>query len=172
VGVDPECWREPAWGPRGWGTQQGFNLARRALGSAVEDVDIDLLDIAPDTIGMFDVVLFLGVLYHLPDPWPYLQRMAGVTRELLIVETHADLIDVRRPAVAYYAGDEIAGDPSNWWGPNPAMLLAKLRELGFDRVEVVHQESHPYRAARAAYHRVRGGRMRLMQGRIAAHAVR
>jgi tRNA (mo5U34)-methyltransferase len=169
VAVDPACWRDPPWGPNGWGTQQGFNLARRVLGSKVEDVDIDLLEIAPDTIGMFDVVLFLGVLYHLQDPWPYLTRAASVTRELLIVETHADLLDVRRPALAYYPGDEIDGDPSNWWGPNIAMLTAKLGELGFPGIEVVHRESRLYRMARATHRRLRGHRRHAVQGRVVVH---
>jgi tRNA (mo5U34)-methyltransferase len=172
VAIDPACWREPPWGPNGWGTQRGFNVARRALESSVEDVDIDLLDIAPETVGMFDVVLFLGVLYHLPDPWPHLERVARVTRERLIVETHADFIDVRRPAVAYYPGDEIDGDPSNWWGPNPAMLTAKLRELGFATIEVVHEESRLYRAARAGYRRLTARRGRAMQGRIVVHGLK
>jgi tRNA (mo5U34)-methyltransferase len=172
VAVDPACWRDPPWGPNGWGTQSGFNLARRVLRSSVEDVDIDLLEIAPEAIGMFDVVLFLGVLYHLPDPWPYLERVASVARERLIVETHADFIDLRRPAVAYYPGDEIDGDPSNWWGPNPAMLRAKLRELGFATTDVVHQESRVYRAARAGYRRLRGDRRSPMQGRVVVHGLR
>jgi len=170
--ADPACWRDPPWGPNGWGTQRGFNLARRALGSAVEDVDIDPLQIAPETIGLFDLVLFLGVLYHLPDPWTHLARVASVTRERLIVETHADFIDCRRAALACYPGDEVDGDPSNWWGPNPAMLSAKLRELGFSRIDIVHQESRLYRATRAAYRRLTGHRTRVMQGRIVVHAVR
>src|SRR5215217_7219370 len=60
-----------AWHGVGWGTGQGkagFQLARQALGSRVEDVDIDVMDLSPDRVGSFDVVLFLGVLYHLPNP--------------------------------------------------------------------------------------------------------
>ena len=40
-------------------------LAREALGSRVEDIDIDVMDLTPERVGTFDVVLFLGVLYHL-----------------------------------------------------------------------------------------------------------
>ncbi len=56
-----------AWHGAGWGTGQGkagFQLARTALNSRVEDIDIDVMDLTPDRIGAFDVVLFLGVLYH------------------------------------------------------------------------------------------------------------
>ena len=172
LAVDGPAWTEPAWGPDGYGTKAPFELARRALGSRVEDRDIELEDIAPETVGRFDVVLFLGVLYHLKHPWPILERVASVCEELLIVETHADLLDVGRPAMALYPGAEVAGDASNWWGPNVAALTAMLREAGFPRVEVVHRERRSYRYARAAYRRLRGPRFLAQQGRVTVHARR
>src|SRR5688500_13171529 len=57
-----------AWGGGGWGTKAGFELAREALDSKVEDLTIDPFDLDADSVGTFDVVLFLGVLYHLKDP--------------------------------------------------------------------------------------------------------
>ena len=89
-----------------------------------------------------------------------------------MLETHADLLDIRRPAMALYPGDELAGDGSNWWGPNLAALRAMLREEGFARVEVVHREPLPYRLARAGYRRLRGPRFRAQQGRVVVHAHR
>jgi tRNA (mo5U34)-methyltransferase len=172
VALDGPAWREPAWGPDGFGTRAGFELARRALGSSVEDVELELEDISPSTVGRFDVVLFLGVLYHLKHPWVALERVASVCDGLLILETHADLLDLRRPAMALYPGDEVAGDASNWWGPNLAALKAMLREEGFARVEVVHREPLPYRVARAGYRRLRGPRFRAQQGRVVVHAHR
>jgi len=172
VALDGPAWREPAWGQGGYGTRSGFELARRALGSSVEGVELDLEDISVETVGRFDVVLLLGVLYHLKHPWVALSRVASVCSGLLVVETHADLLDLRRPAMALYPGDEVAGDASNWWGPNVAALRAMLREEGFARVEVVHRESLPYRVARAAYRRLRGPRFRAQQGRVVLHARR
>jgi len=112
------------------------------------------------------------VLYHLKHPWLALERVAAVCDGLLIVETHADLLDLPRPAMALYPGAEVAGDASNWWGPNVAALRAMLREEGFARVEVVHREPRAYRLARAAYRRVRGPRFRAQQGRVVVHAHR
>ena len=100
VALDGPAWRAPEWGPGGFGTRSGFDLARRALGSGVEDVELELDDISPDAVGRFDVVLFLGVLYHLKHPWVALERVASVCDGLLILETHADLLDLRRPATA------------------------------------------------------------------------
>lgn len=168
VAVDPACWNPPAWGDRGWGTRAGFDLARRALGSSVEAADLGSLEDVP-SLGSFDVVLFLGVLYHLPDPLPTLEGVAGCARELLILETHADLQGMRRPAMAYYPGEEVDGDPSNWWGPNAPLLQALLRGQGFARVDVVSRDGLPYRVARAIR---RGGRFRAGQGRLVLHARR
>lgn len=39
------------WGGEGWGTQDGFNLARQALNSKVEDLEIDVLDHSPEKVG-------------------------------------------------------------------------------------------------------------------------
>jgi tRNA (mo5U34)-methyltransferase len=170
VAVDPECWREPAWGPKGWGSRQPFDFARRVLGSSVEDVDMDLENLSPESVGEFDLVLFLGVFYHLPDPWLILRRAASVCRRLMIVETHADLQDLRRPAMAFYPG-EVEGDPSNWWGPNGPLLEAMVRHEGFSRVEVF-AENRSRRLGRAVVRRVQRRPYRYQWGRLVVHAWR
>jgi tRNA (mo5U34)-methyltransferase len=146
-----------SWHGTGWGTKAGFELARAALGSRVEDLDIDVMDLSPERAGTFDVVLFLGVLYHLPHPLLALERVASVTRELLIVETVVDMIGVRRPAMAFYPGRELNGDPTNWWAPNVPAMHGMLRTVGFRQVRTVTPErSALYRGTRAASHAVRG----------------
>jgi tRNA (mo5U34)-methyltransferase len=149
-----------AWHGVGWGTGRGkaaFELAREALGSRVEDLDIDVMDLAPDRVGLFDVVLFLGVLYHLPNPLLALERVSSVTTDLLVVETVVDMVGVRRPAAAFYPGRELNDDPTNWWGPNQAAIQGMLRCVGFKRVELITPiKSAPFRAARAVFHRLKG----------------
>ena len=93
-----------AWHGVGWGTGQGkagFALARAALNSRVEDVDVDVMDLSPERVGTFDVVFFLGVLYHLPNPLLALERVAAVTGDMLILETVVDMVGVARPAAAF-----------------------------------------------------------------------
>jgi tRNA (mo5U34)-methyltransferase len=113
-------------------SKAGFDLARDVLDSRVEDLEIDVFDISPETVGMFDIVLFLGVLYHLRDPFLGLAHAASVTRERLIIETHVDLLDLKRPAIALYPGSELNDDPTNWCGPNVPALFGMLETLGFD----------------------------------------
>jgi tRNA (mo5U34)-methyltransferase len=149
-----------SWHGTGWGTgkgKAGFQLAREALGSRVEDVDVDVMDLTPERLGTFDIVLFLGVLYHLPNPLLALERVASVARDFLVLETVVDMVGFGRPAAAFYPGRELNGDPTNWWGPNEAAVHGMLRSVGFTRVETVTTtRSAAYRAARAVYHRLQG----------------
>jgi len=152
VATDSFCWHGP-----GWGTKAGFELARRALGSRVEDVDIDVMDLSPERVGTFDVVLFIGVLYHLRHPLLALERVASVTRDLLVLETVVDMVGVRRPAAAFYPGSELANDETNWWGPNAPAVEGMLRTVGFPSVRTVTPLTSPlHRAARAVWHRLQG----------------
>ncbi|MGH2526269.1 MAG: class I SAM-dependent methyltransferase, partial [Actinomycetota bacterium] len=126
-----------SWTGQGWGTKDGFELARRALGSRVEDRELDVLDLSPETVGEFDVVFFLGVLYHMKHPLLALERVFSVTRELLIMSTFVDATWTRRPTAAFYPRAEANSDPTNWWGPNPGAVVAMLETAGFARVDVV-----------------------------------
>jgi tRNA (mo5U34)-methyltransferase len=146
-----------SWHGPGWGSKAGFELARRTLGSKVEDIDIDVMDLSPERVGQFDVVFFLGVLYHLRHPLLALERIASVSRKLLILETVVDLVGLDRPAVAFYPRRELNNDPTNWWAPNLPALHGMLRDVGFAEVRTVTPEpSAMYRAARAVSHRLRG----------------
>lgn len=149
-----------SWRGVGWGTDNGkagFELAHAALGSKVEDVEIDLMDISPERVGTFDVVLFLGVLYHCRHPLLALERVASVCRDLLILETVIDMVGMKRPAAAFYPNRELNNDPTNWWGPNVPAVEGMLNVVGFNRVRTVTQlPSLPYRAARAVTHQLRG----------------
>ena len=66
-----------------------------------------------------------------------LERVASVTRSHLIMQTQVDLFAIKRPAIAFYPGTELNGDPTNWVGPNPAAVIAMLQVVGFTRVEVI-----------------------------------
>jgi tRNA (mo5U34)-methyltransferase len=103
-----------AWNGDGWGTKEGFLLAREELGSCVEDIDLDVMELEPSIVGAFDLVLFLGVLYHLRHPLLALERVAAVTAKQLILETHVDLTWSRRPAMAFYPNQQLNADPTNW----------------------------------------------------------
>ncbi len=131
------------WAGKGWASKEGFDVARRILNSNVQDMLIDVYEIAPENVGLFDLIIFSGVLYHLRHPLLALEHVASVCKDQLILSTHIDLISVQRPAIAFYPGKELAGDPTNWCGPNLPALEAMLRDVGFDRVEVVDSSPAP-----------------------------
>jgi tRNA (mo5U34)-methyltransferase len=146
-----------SWHGSGWGTKAGFILAREVLGSKVEDIDIDVMDLAPERVGTFDLVLFLGVLYHLRHPFQALERVTSVVQDRLIVETVVDMIGFSRPAMAFYPSRELNNDPTNWWAPNVPAMCGMLQSLGFHEVKTTTRLPNPaYRAARATYHHLRG----------------
>jgi tRNA (mo5U34)-methyltransferase len=125
------------WQGKTWGGKCGFELARAALNSRVEDVTVDVLDLSPEKLGTFDLVFFLGVLYHMKHPLLALERVANITKGMLILETHVDRTWDKRPMMMFYPESELDGDPSNWCGPNPAAVEAMLKSVGFKRVKQI-----------------------------------
>jgi hypothetical protein len=45
-----------------------------------------------------------------------------------------ELQDLTKPAMAFYPGSELTGDPTNWWAPNRAAVEALLKTVGFSTV--------------------------------------
>jgi len=135
--------------------QKGFKVAKQILVSQVIPVEINVLNIGPENIGTFDLVLCLGVLYHLKHPLMALERIFSVTADQLILETYVDMLDCDRPAMAFYPGTELNNDPSNWCGPNPAMVIAMLKTVGFRKAEIYSNTfsgEGGYAANRAVFH--------------------
>jgi tRNA (mo5U34)-methyltransferase len=130
LATDHFCWNHEQFRGR-----ETFELARSALGLDIEILDIDVTELCPDKVGMFDVVLFLGVLYHLFDPIDGLRRAASLAKDVLVVETCTDLGDLDRPAMVMYPGRELDNDPTNWWGPNNACVRELLKTMGFVRID-------------------------------------
>ena len=163
-----------SWNGSGWGSKAGFTLAREVLNSRVEDREMEVLDLSPSLIGTFDVVLCLGVLYHMRHPLLMLEAVASVTAECLILETLVDGLNHPRPTLTFYPGKECNGDDTNWWGPNPAALIAMLHEVGFQQVDVVSPpDSLPKRWVRTLGHSLRQQKAcwhERHQSRIVVHA--
>ena len=160
------------WGGR-W-TQAGFLLARNSLGleDVVEDRLIDVMDLSPAALAeTYDVVLFLGVLYHLKDPLGALERVASVCNDLLVLETETALNFLPYPAARLWPGRELRGDDTNWWSLNRVALVALLTSFGFRDVRVVYQTPLIRRFGRA----IRSGRQfraGYRSSRIVIHARR
>lgn len=140
------------WSGEGWGVKAGFDYAHRRLDSKVASLDIDVPQISPQSTGVHDVVLLLGVLYHVKDPMQCLERAASVTGEMLVAETCTALDVLPWPVMRYYQGGDLGGDPTNFWAPNRRCLEGMARDLGFKRIEMTgHPATRPHWRAPELY---------------------
>ena len=132
----PEC---AFWDVEALVGKRGFDLARTALGSRAQALITDFEHDDLSELGTFDVVLFLGVLYHLRAPFVGLERLRSLTGELAVIETAAiKMEDLKGAAlVEFVPGCEVNRDPTTWWLPTEEALLGMCRAAGFATVEVV-----------------------------------
>jgi tRNA (mo5U34)-methyltransferase len=92
----------------------------------------NIYELDADELGIFDIVLFLGVLYHLPDMLRALDIVRQLCGRRMYLETafEADL----QPGMAvarYYEASSLGGDYTNFWSPNRECVLSMLRDVGF-----------------------------------------
>ena len=123
-----------------------FHQIHEILNSRVEYQQMDVYDLDPRRIGQFDIVLFMGVLYHLKHPILALERVCSVTRGMAAVDSFAlrdsdrPQTDLRnRPIMEFYETDEFGGQTDNWIAPSVPCLMALCRTAGFARSELRSQ---------------------------------
>jgi tRNA (mo5U34)-methyltransferase len=128
-----DFWREDLPGRR------GFDFAHHALDSKVEPVLADFMTVDLESLGTFDVVLYLGVLYHMKEPLTALERVRQITTQVAVIETEAVQLQSRGDAVLleFYAGSDVGVDFGNWFIPTLSALQALCRAAGFAKIEVV-----------------------------------
>ena len=90
-------------------------------------------------LGTFDVVLLLGVIYHLEEPLRALRRLRQVTHGFAAIETEAVLLPGRpgRPLWQFVDAAQLNNDPSIWWVPTAEGLRSMCLAAGFAKAEVV-----------------------------------
>jgi tRNA (mo5U34)-methyltransferase len=133
-----------------------FYEIHELLGSRVDYRQLSVYDLDPDQLGRFDIVLFMGVLYHLKHPLLALERVCSVAKDLVAVESFI-LKDRHRPGLGvedhplmeFYENDEFGGEFDNWVAPTVPCLMGFCRAAGFARVEL--NNVHDYGAAVSCY---------------------
>ena len=80
------------WHPAELPGKRNFNLAHHLLASNVEALPLDFMHCDLERVGRWDIVLFLGLLYHLDDPLGALRRLHAITGEQAIIETEAVVV--------------------------------------------------------------------------------
>jgi tRNA (mo5U34)-methyltransferase len=120
-------------------TTPQFLEARRLLGSKVDYTTGDICKVSHKDLGYFDIVLFLGVLYHVKHPVLALENVCSMTKDLACIESYVtdDGSDLNAmPTLEFYESTELRGQFDNWCGPNVACLMAMARAAGFASVKL------------------------------------
>jgi tRNA (mo5U34)-methyltransferase len=130
--VSVDCWRP-----------ENFFKAHAALDSRAEFHELSVYEVTKERLGAYDVVFFLGVLYHLRHPLLALEQVCEATTDFAVIETHVidNLFESRNPIMEFYEFDELGGQYDNWWGPNAECLTKMARAAGFVRVESLRMEA-------------------------------
>jgi tRNA (mo5U34)-methyltransferase len=138
-------------------------LAQARFAAEVSGVELELHQLSVYDVAKlgetFDLVLFMGVLYHLRHPLLALDLIhEHVARDLLVFQSMQRGSDQVVPVAPDYPFSETdifnqpgfprlhfleqayAGDPTNWWIPNRACSEALLRSAGFEIIRHPEEE--------------------------------
>jgi len=121
-----------------------FLQVHRRLKSQVDYRVLDFYELPYADLGKFEVVFFLGILYHLRHPLLALEIVCALTKEVAIVESFVIDADTWKehqnqiPSMEFYETTELGNQFDNWNGPTVACLLAMCRAAGFARVEFMY----------------------------------
>lgn len=134
-------------------SDEGY-LAQARFAADVSGMDIEFRHVSVYDVGQlgekFDIVLFLGVLYHLRHPLLALDLLhEHVVKDVLVFQSlmrggagtaefepdypisETNIFDDPRFPRAYFIEREYSHDDTNWWIPNRACAEAMLRSAGF-----------------------------------------
>ena len=118
----------------------GFQSIRDFLESRVEFVQCSVYELPNIVRDRFDLVFFLGVLYHLRHPLLALDSVHALTERTAFIETAVadhELGQASDLSVArFYRGAELGNDSSNWFAPTTTCLVDWCWSCGLEPQEV------------------------------------
>lgn len=111
---------------------RGLELLRGELNSAIQVAKIDIDDQFRLDGKYFGVTLCLGLLYHLKNPFYFLERLARHTRHAFL-STRIVPRGKSSEAIAYLTADrEFENDSTNFWFFSEAGIARLLDRTGWD----------------------------------------
>jgi tRNA (mo5U34)-methyltransferase len=146
IDTEPHYLRQAAWARQVLGLEDRVDLRRQSVYSLAR------------TEERYDLVLFLGVFYHLRYPLLGLDIVSRLVGRQMIFQTmtmpgeevetdlegvgldeRGRLLEPGWPRMAFIER-ELAGDRTNWWCPSHACVEAMLRSSGLSVVERIAHE--------------------------------
>ena len=146
-------------------------LAQARFAAKISNYDIEFRKMSVYDVAKlrekFDIVIFMGVLYHLRHPLLALDLLyEHVVEHLLIFQSmqrgsariakvkddydfwKTEIFERENFPKMFFIEHSYAQDPTNWWIPNRACMEAMLRSSGFEIIE--HPEREVYVCRRSA----------------------
>jgi tRNA (mo5U34)-methyltransferase len=140
IDLDPHYLEQAKW------VSKKLNLEKRVSFEQMQVYDLARID------GKFDLIIFMGVFYHLRYPMLALDIVAEKVRRLMVFQTmtspgediftpdpdlgmddRSQMKNAGWPVLSFIE-DKLAGDPTNWWAPNHACVIAMLNTCGLSVV--------------------------------------
>ena len=130
----------------------GFSIAAELLNSRVIYLVENIYNLSLKKYGYFDIIFFLGVIYHLPDPMLALRIIRKLCKSSTLMILESYVIDNRFlisdnqfssfdktspylkqiPIMQFYPADILHKDYTNYWMPNTICMRQMLIESNYD----------------------------------------
>lgn len=115
------------------GREAYFQLAAAALGSKAHyHPYLSVFDAANLGVDDFDIVLYLGVHYHLRDPLLALARLRQVMKDGALLVDEGQVIDSDKVYAEFFYRRWFSNDGSNWWVPTIPCLREWIESSFFE----------------------------------------
>jgi len=132
----------------------GFNIAKAYLGSKARHIMGSVYDLSPDQHGIYDVVYYFGVFYHLFDP---VRAFCNINRVLdngglmlfegaildfaynvdkAWIPLKHEMAPYTSVPLTYYTSKDYWNDWSTWFVPNLKCLQEWIISAGFEVLEI------------------------------------
>jgi tRNA (mo5U34)-methyltransferase len=131
-------------------TGTGFHIASDILGSKVKRKILNVYDLSPEKVGMFDIVFCSDLLLHLMNPVRALQNIRSV------VSGYAYIVDIYGPELGENDGSTVieylgAQKKLTWWRFSLGSMKQMILDAGFSRVELVNKFKFNIRGAKMEF---------------------
>lgn len=114
------------------GNKSGFDIAKKILNSNVKETFLDINEPGNTELGgKFDSIMFLGVIYHLKNPYHALEMLDSLLNPngQLIIETTLANETFTAPLMEFHPRASLDKDATNFWSPNTTCLCKMLQEI-------------------------------------------
>ncbi len=126
----------------------GFRTAAEILGSRARREGLNVYDLSPERLGMFDLVLISQLLLRMRDPQTVLENMISVLRpggRAIVAEGYDPELERLSVPASRFVGVRSMGI---WWSHSIKSMALMMETAGFENVHVVSRFEVTNRAGR------------------------